>query len=135
MIRISCHCYFDITETGITGNYRSFRNAATTVDESAWARSRNQQRNWETITQIISLRTQAFELSTPVCIDGIWNFNFGVETPDVFGTADDPLALLVNDCIDVPMILGLSETKVKTPLLIVAGQDQNIWFKLVNNTL
>jgi hypothetical protein len=42
---------------------------------------------------------------------------------------------LISECNGVPMILGLNETMVTQPVLIAAGQDQNIWFEAINNEL
>jgi hypothetical protein len=113
-MKFQCRTLFDITATGVTGHYRSVRG--TFVDhagnpirnEQDWNCSRNQQRNWETVTQIISLRTQVFDLSTPVKHQDHWQFEFEVETPSVFGTIENPVQVLIQDAHHVPMLNKLN---------------------------
>jgi hypothetical protein len=134
MIKIQCRCLFDITATGITGHYKSSRvpfidrAGQQIVNETAWNRARNQQRNWETLTQLISLRTQVNELTDPVKIDWVWQFEFATETVDVYGTPDDPTLVLRNDAAGVPMLIILENNQITAQELSVEGQDQNIWF-------
>jgi hypothetical protein len=134
MTKILCRCLFDITATGVTGHYKSSRipfcdhAGQQILDESAWHRSRNQQRNWETLTQIISLRTQVQDLSSPVRFDGAWEFEFATETPDAFGPQDDPTMILQMDSSGVPMIQNLPTGESISQELVVSGPDQNIWF-------
>ena len=71
-MKFMCQTLFDITATGVTGHFKSARlpfldHAGQTINNDiSWNRSRNQQRNWETITQILSLRTQLFEITDPI---------------------------------------------------------------------
>jgi len=140
-MKIYCETVFDITATGVTGRYRATRlpfrdQSGTTIEtEDHWNRSRNQQRNWESITQVLGLRTQALNLTDPVRKDQRWHFEFEIEADSVYGPPDQPFELLYADCEGVPMILNLDETAVTTPLLCTNGADQNIWFKelLINN--
>jgi hypothetical protein len=136
-MKFQCRTLFDITATGVTGHYRSVRG--TFVDhagnqirnEQDWNCSRNQQRNWETVTQIISLRTQVFELTDPVKTQDSWQFEFEVETPSVFGTPEDPVAVLIRDAHHVPMLNNLDNSAELPPNLISSGSAQNIWFTIV----
>ena len=137
-----CRTLFDITATGVTGHYRSVRGTFVDLagnpirNEQDWNCSRNQQRNWETVTQIISLRTQVFELTDPVKNLDHWQFEFSVETPSVFGTSEDPMAVLIQDSHHVPMLNKLDNTAELPPNLISSGLGQNIWFTIVPiNTL
>lgn len=125
-MRYSCQTLFDITATGVTGHYKSASRLS--VDE--WNHARNQQRNWETLIQIISLRTQVFELTTPVEHNGCWTFEFTVETLGVFGTDDDPTKVLRMDADGVPM-LNFSTDQQQSTTLKTQGADQNIWFQQV----
>jgi hypothetical protein len=133
MTKILCRCLFDITATGITGHYKSSRvpftdRAGNTITgEPTWNRSRNQQRNWETLTQIIGLRTQV-DLTTPEKFDGAWEFEFATETPDAYGPPDNPTSILRSDATGVPMLLTLESGEIITGELTVDGPDQNIWF-------
>jgi hypothetical protein len=99
-----------------------------------WNRSRNQQRNYETLLQIFGLRTQPQEITQPACQDGVWQFTFESENEGVFGVHNnsDPLAGLLIDCEGVPMILNLTEQSGLTPVLTTSGEQQNIWFDTIN---
>jgi len=120
-MRFACSTLFDITATGVTGNFKSSHS----TDPNAWNRARNQQRNWETVTQLIGMRTQLYDITTPVKQHNRWQFEFEVETPAVFGTADNPVALLKNDAIGVPMLTDLDNEPGLDARLI---PDHNIWF-------
>lgn len=128
---------FDITVTGVTGHHKSSRIPFTDragqhiTSESSWEHSRNQQRNWETLTQLISLRTQVDITSTPINNNGMWEFEFQTETADVYGTDDDPTAVLRNDSNGVPMIVTLENQAIMAAELVVSGPDQNIWFEQI----
>lgn len=126
-MRYSCQTLFDITATGVTGHYKS-RSGLSNDD---WNRARNQQRNWETLTQIISLRTQVFNLTEPVYNNGKWSFEFEVETPGVYGPVDEPTVVLLKDSDGVPMIADLDNQGPLLPTLVTGGADQNIWFEQI----
>jgi hypothetical protein len=136
MTKIQCRCLFDITATGVTGHFKSSRipfcdrAGRSIVNESTWNISRNQQRNWETLTQLISLRTQVIDLTDPKKINGVWEFEFATETADVYGTAEDPVGVLRNDANGVPM-LSMIDNQINSSELIAQGLDQNIWFEPV----
>jgi hypothetical protein len=133
-MRYACQTYFDITATGVTGHFKPaavpFQDRAgqTITDLSSWNRSRNQQRNWETLTQLISMRAQIFELLEPLDHKGTWTFEFEVETPDVFGPAENPIAILLADAEGIPMINNLNNTRELPSVLRPTGPEQNIWF-------
>ncbi len=132
-MRIQCQTLFDVTATGVTGHFKPSRmpfqdaTGATINSEAKWNRARNQQRNWETITQIISLRTQV-DFIPPSQDNGRWTFEFEIANDQLFVNNQDPLAVLKADCADVPMITGLNETALNDTILIV---DKNIWFTIV----
>ena len=133
-MRFTCRTYFDITATGVTGHYKSSRvpfkdsSGQPIENEAAWNYARNQQRNWETITQLLSLRTQIFNMEEPVQTQDFWQFEFESETPDAFGPPENPTELLLSDSAGVPMLVGLNERQELLPLLTVSGAEQNIWF-------
>lgn len=142
-MKIICRTLFDCTFTGVTGHYRSseipFKDRAgrTIANQQDWSYSRNQQRNWETLVQIISLRTQPIDLTVPVKNNNVWEFEFKSESEgvfEVFGNLD-PLAGLKQDCEGVPMMLNLTEQSEITPTIETLGHNQNIWFSTVNNAL
>ena len=128
-MKIRCTTTFDITATGVTGHCKPSRLPFTDASgqrinsESEWNRARNQQRNLETITQLLSLRTQIDNVTTPVLNDNNqWSFEFEVESETIFAQADDPLAVLKEDCYGVPMLLSTEPTLT----------DSNIWFEPIN---
>ena len=132
-MRIQCQTLFDITATGVTGHFKPSRipfpdaTGATINSEASWNRARNQQRNWETVTQIISLRTQV-DFTPPANKNNIWTFEFEIVNDQLFVDDQDPLAVLKTDCANVPMIVGLNESAVNDTVLVV---DKNIWFTIV----
>ena len=135
-MRYVCQTLFDITATGITGHFRSTRMPFTDKagqeiqDQADWNRSRNQQRNWETLTQIIGLRTQIFDLQSPVRDRGgtTWMFEFETDRDGVFGPESDPTQVLRLDSEGVPMLLGLDNRSDLAPFIVTQGPEQNIWF-------
>lgn len=139
-IRIKCSTRFDITETGVKNrNHKAkivFRDATgrEITNEFEWNRARNQQCNWETVNQIISLRTLPENISRPIhnSDTGLWSFEFVVVDPASITCDSNPVGYLLKDCAGVPMILGLDETPDTTPFLISNGTDTNIWFELVS---
>jgi hypothetical protein len=137
-MRFSCKTLFDITVTGVTGHYNSSRisfidlSGKQIENKIAWNRSRNQQRNWETLTQLIGLRTQISKLDLPLRSEMSWIFEFEVENPYVFGTDENPTELLLADCNGVPMLIQLENIKNLDPFIVIEGINQNIWFNRIN---
>lgn len=135
-MQILCRTTFDITQTGITGHYKpsqipfTDRSGNSIVDLFTWDRSRNQQRNLETISQILQLRTQIFDITVPVEVNGYWNFEFSVEFDGIYQQGSDAFGILKQDCEGVPMLIGLGEKYTITPMVTTSGSQQNIWFEL-----
>jgi len=142
-MKIVCHTLFDCSYTGVTGHYRPSeipfvdKVGQQVATQSDWHRSRNQQRNWETLMQIIGLRTQPQEVTRPERKDNKWYFEFVAEATGVYSLtdSDDPLAGLKQDGNGVPMVVGLDEEEGILPTISVAGHNQNIWFDTINNIL
>ena len=136
-MQIRCRTTFDISQTGITGHFKpsqipfTDRAGNNIVDLDTWSRSRNQQRNLETISQILQLRTQIFEVGTPKDSNGYWSFEFSVEFDGIYQHGLDTFGILKQDCDSVPMIVGLNEKYTLTPMLVTDGSQQNIWFELI----
>ena len=136
-MRFICKTLFDITATGVTGHYKpargSFYDRAKNRidDEGSWNRSRNQQRNYETLMQLVSMRAQITQSTDPVRERGEWSFEFEVETPYAFGPEENPTEMLLSDSAGVPMLVGLGNNKNLTPFLVVTGNEQNIWFDIL----
>lgn len=131
MARIECSTLFDITETGVTGHCRPERfpfqdkSGAVISDDRSWNHSRNQQRNLETLIQLLSMRTQLESITTPTRHKQRWTFYFTVEHLTVFG---ENFEVLNQDSDGVPMIVGLTEGTKPRSLLI---PGTNVWFKLI----
>jgi hypothetical protein len=142
-MKVLCRTLFDCTHTGVTGHLRPQQLPFVTktglvIDTpEQWNRSRNQQRNWESLLQIVSLRTQPMNVVPPTKHTDGWHFAFEVEAEGVlsseFGSSD--LAGLVADCEAVPMVTGLDEAEVVTATLHAQGTNQNIWFSAINTPL
>jgi hypothetical protein len=121
-LRVKITTKFDCTATGVTGHFRD-------GNQAQWNRRRNQQRNYETLTQIIGLYTQPQNLSLPVydSDQGTWSFEFETEFEGIFRTGTDELGVLKQSCIGTPMITGLDEKDNLLPTLV---PEQNIWFEI-----
>jgi hypothetical protein len=141
-MKIQCRTLFDCSRTGVTGTFRASeipyqdRAGQMVNNHQDWNRSRNQQRNYETLLQIFGLRTQPQEITQPECRDSVWQFSFESENEGVFGVhhSTDPLAGLKIDCEGVPMMLNLTETSSTVPVLTTQGPQQNIWFDAINTS-
>jgi hypothetical protein len=135
-MKYACQTLFDITATGTTGHCKSShmpfydRSGRLISDSESWHRSRNQQRNWETLTQILGLRAQLFNLTDPVTdqTGTKWMFEFETETDGVYGPELDPVTVLRADAAGVPMLGQIGSSADTVSVLITAGTDQNIWF-------
>lgn len=134
MIKITVRTLFDITATGVTGHYKSSQHKFNDID--SWDRARNQQRNFETITQILNLRTQVMSSTSPVCIGNHWEFEFETES-NVWNDGADSVGVLKADCEGVPMLRELNNNPDIESVLITHGTQQNIWFTVepINNIL
>lgn len=99
------------------------------TDLASWTRARNQQRNWETVNQIISLRCLPERITLPEIQQGSWLFDF--EVPDLASISgqDSDLDLLLRDAQGIPMITGLDETPGLDAML---QPGINIWFHLLH---
>ena len=133
--RIRVTTQFDCTATGVTGHFRpntlpfDDREGQVIDDEITWNRSRNQQRNWETILQIIGLYTQAQDITSTEHVKGKWQFEFSTDFDDVFSERGDPLGLLKTACRGVPMFYDLDHAP-KTAML---EPGKNIEFSIVDH--
>lgn len=133
MIKIEVKTLFDITSTGVTGHFKSarlpFKDRSGHIinDLEAWNRARNQQRNWETLTQLISLRTQIFDLNEPIVSKNLWQFEFQTES-EIFNDGTDSVGVLKADAAGIPMLKDLDNDPNLEPILVTDGPMQNIWF-------
>jgi|TARA_B110000211_G_scaffold83843_1_gene98153 hypothetical protein len=112
---------------------------------------RNQQRNWETLLQVIGLRTQVIDPTQSMVEDDvseykfgssysgrhtIWHFEFGVELKDQFLTVttknhneiENPIGTLLLDLNNVPIIPSLKATAEFTiPVFTMDGVNKNTY--------
>lgn len=142
-MKVLCRTLFDCTWTGVTGHFRESQLPYTTRSgqvlhtQADWNRARNQHRNWESLLQIISLRTQPMNVSRPIKRSDGWYFEFDVEAEGVLssGFGSDDFAGLRADCEGVPMVTGLDEDTAVVSTLHADGDNTNIWFTSVNTLL
>ena len=108
---------FDITATGITTNYRDNQVPNQSVADSndakaQYLRARNQQRNLDTMLQIISLRCLPEDITVPEQQHHNgrwWCFEFTVPDINALQQTGQDLAYLLMDSEHVPMITALDE--------------------------
>jgi len=124
----TCITLIDITKTDAVRHY---------IDgipelRSEYELMRNQQRNWQTILQVISLRVQPMHISVPIIATNqtltqfgtlfatgtVWAFTFGVEQEAVFDLPDSPNKVLLNDLHNVPVVVNLKEDVTISPAII-----------------
>jgi len=116
LYRIGCYTIFDITQTGVLNRNKPPENE----DVIIWTKKRNQQANFDSIVQAISLRSQPENISKPKMLDiddtnkhyfsdkynikTCWFFSFAVSFSSVYNDGVDELGYLYQDCKDIPMI-------------------------------
>ena len=115
MQHIKIHTDFDITNTGVVRNYKAGLlprkvDGKLINTESEWIKLRRQQANWETLVQIISLRTQPLNIRTTVNKSN-WTIEFDIESAGALKKGNDPIGLLKEDIEDIPLLTGLNEKK------------------------
>lgn len=133
---ITCCTLIDITYTGVVRS---------SSDEKL-KKKRNQQRNYETLLQVIGLRTQPMLFEKPYALKyedlkdykfgssftgehTVWVLKFSVEFPDIFRSNDNELGLLEADLNQVPVINGLDETvDLSVPIFSTTYDYKNTYF-------
>lgn len=145
--RIACYTLFDITQTGVMN-----RSKPTEDDIVGWTRRRNTQCNFDTILQVISLRSQPEVAKLPIRIEMkeedfnkfgflyeyndatiayCWRFEFDIQHSSVFENGIKPLGALYTDCDGVPMIL-CGDQNVSTPVFLNTTDElRNIYFEVI----
>lgn len=135
-MRIRCTTTVDITATGVKNRFYKSRmpfrdQLGRLIDtDAAWHQSRAQQSNWETVNQLISLRTLTEEVSLPEHQQDNWQFEFEVTDAAAWSQDDDALGLLKQDCDQVPVMptCNSAETLLRTTC------DANCWFDVVTES-
>ena len=120
----------DITPTGVRRK----------SDDPDWLLKRNQQRNHDTLLQVIGLRTQPLDVTCDITLGywqlketlhmseksevRLWTLKFHVERQDVLGPNGE---LFLSDINVVPLVPALTETlPIFPPQFIVRGELKNI---------
>ena len=148
--RIKCHTLFDITNTGIPN--RKIPNFLTDTEIEDWKKRRNTQSNYDTLLQVLGLRSQPEELS-PITksevqfseVDKfgflfeseishpVWSFEFSIFHTSVFDDGITELGALYSDCDNVPMIKIGTEWDKLPEFLDVSPELRNIYFEVLSN--
>lgn len=146
MHRICCYTLFDITRTGVLNRSKPIDDA---IDD--WLYRRNTQCNFDTILQVISLRSQpevvklperyqltsedldkfGFLYSSVEDTYHCWKFEFEIQHPSVFENGIKPLGALYKDCEGVPMINTNGQHPMCPKFLDVSAELQNVYFEAV----
>ncbi len=147
---IRCHTLFDITSTGIGSRKTPINIAPEKANE--WEMNRNRQNNFDTIVQVISLRTQPEEItkSTKKEVDfktedkfgflfeqeekqNSWHFDFTIFYPGVYNDGINELGYLYQDCEGVPMLKVGTEWEKLPNFLDTTPELRNIYFEVLSN--
>lgn len=147
---IKCHTLFDITSTGVT-------NRKPPIDLSEekrteWLLNRNRQNNFDTLIQVISLRTQPEDISksTTNIVDfknnskfgflfdeeepqQVWDFTFSINYNNVYDDGINELGALYTDCDNVPMLKVGTEWDKLPAFLDVSPELRNVYFEVISN--
>jgi len=144
-MRLRCYTLFDITPTGVT-----LRRKPSLIDnENDWERQRRTQCNYDTLIQVISLRSLPEDISTVKKTDTLfkdskfgflfedeenqqcWTFDFTVAQKSVFNDGYTELGALYYDCSGVPM-LKTDSAWDKLPLFLdITPELRNIYFEIL----
>lgn len=144
---ITCYTLFDITETNVLNRHR-------TVIDQEWLYKRNTQSNFDTIQQVISLRSQPELVRSPnkmlIRFDEFtdfgflfeqidnetypcWSFDFTIQHPSVFYDGLTELGALYRDCDQVPIVKCNTEWDKLPAFLDSSDELRNIYFKVLTN--
>jgi hypothetical protein len=149
--RIRCCTLFDITKTGIINRRPPSNGNAEQL--ATWEKTRNTQCNYDTILQVVSLRSQPENIADPVqeivvfddsfdmfgfLFDNeevaqlYWSFEFDITHKSVFDDGINKLGHLYSDCDGVPMIKVGTEWDKLPSFLDTSPELRNIYFEVIN---
>lgn len=142
MYRLRCYTLFNITHTGVSN-----RSRPTDTQIEDWLKKRNTQCNFDTILQVISLRSQpeVIKLPSKISLSPIdyfgfgygneeveaWYFDFEVQHPSVFVNNDSEMGALYRDCERVPMLTDSEQLDLCPPFLNTSVELKNIHFEVL----
>lgn len=144
--KIRCYTLFDITQTGIT-------NRRNNIKTGQWEKDRNTQCNFDTIVQVISLRSQPENITTPeqgiIIFDetndfgflfeqdeeahAVWYFDFSINYQSAYDDGISEFGHLYSDCDGVPMIKVGTEWDKLPEFLDSSVELRNIYFEVLPN--
>ena len=143
---IRCYTLFNITKTGI----RQRGKIPDDVQVDKFIKQRNSQNNFDTLLQVISLRSQPEVFKDPIFrnIDlkelnfgfiyestkemcDVWYFDFEVHHPSVFNDGINQFGNLYKDCNNIPMMKVEKEHTMLSNFLDISPELQNIYFEFV----
>lgn len=148
--KLCCYTLFDITQTGILNRSKP----GPEDDPQTWLYKRNTQCNFDTILQVISLRSQPEDITTPKLSKikfsefdkfgflfeqegeeehNCWSFTFTVQHPSVFYDGITELGYLYADCDQVPMIKTDTVWDKLPAFLDSTDELRNIYFKVIED--
>jgi pullulanase/glycogen debranching enzyme len=143
--RIACYTIFNIEQTNITNRARQDNSIPD------WVKKRNTQSNFDTLIQIISLRTQPENITKPKLIElndnlikklgnkivlmepKIWYFTFENYHESVYHDGKTELGHLYHDCNGVPMIEVDRYYSPSNNFLDTTDELRNIFFEVLYN--
>ena len=150
--KLKCYTLFDITKTGNI-NRRPPVNG-TPEQTKRWEKTRNTQTNFDTIIQVLSLRSQPEDITEPieeiVIFDGeldmfgflfdnddiahsCWSFEMSIPHNKVYADDINELGNLLRDCDGVPMIKVGTEWDKLPNFLDTTPELRNIHFEVIND--
>ena len=148
--RIAACTLFDITQTGVMNRSRPNQDGQDNLED--WLYKRNTQCNFDTLLQVISMRSQPEVIKSPMKHDltedelnefgflysseedrirYYWRFDFDVQHSSVFENGITDLGSLYSDCEGVPMILCKDQIDKIPAFLDISSELRNIYFKLL----
>jgi hypothetical protein len=147
---IRCYTLFDITNTGVLNRKPS--NLLSELELAKWQLNRNRQANFDTVVQVISLRSQPENISSVVTKSinfkqfenfgflfeeeedqNCFQFDFTITHKSVFDDGIGELGALYTDCEGVPMIKCGTEWE-KLPLFLDSTPElRNIYFEVITH--
>jgi hypothetical protein len=151
--KLRCCTLFDITKTG--NIHRRPPINGTTEQTKRWEKTRNTQTNFDTIVQVVSLRSQPEDITDPVqeiivfdsnldmfgflfdsedVATSYWSFEFTIPHDKVYDDGLNELGYLYNDCDGVPMIRVGTEWEKLSNFLDTTPELKNIYFEVINET-
>lgn len=150
--KLRCYTLFDITKTG--NIHRRPPINGTSEQTTRWEKTRNTQTNFDTIIQVISLRSQPENITDPQeeifvfdetndtfgflfdseeTAQSYWSFEFTIPHNKVFDDGINELGYLLRDCDGVPMIKVGTEWEKLPNFLDTTPELRNIHFEVITD--